>query len=468
MYTIKSKLFFALFMTFITIAMIIFIFTNRYEGMMEKYGDLTNNPVLIEEVLFLTDDIHSSMVKLYTSYDPKTEVLIVSKQEELSNLMFLLDQYIVEDNSLFIYRRLKNSVANFNKYIDTVINAMNEKNIVIANENRELSTISNDAINTIAQELISTELGHLQTLRVSLDQELKSTKVLLYILASIGLVLLFIALLKMNRNIIKNMNNIVYIFREIGRGNLYPKIKMLRTRDEFQYLVTETIHMQESIAKLTKENETSKNAIVSAIGSLAEMRDSETGEHIQRVQGYIGVICVYLINNSIYSKFLDQRLIDTLIQVSPLHDIGKVGIPDNILKKPGRLTTEEFGIMQQHVNYGQKVIQDARASYGAEDSYYLDVAEKIILHHHEKWDGTGYPNKLKESAISLEGRIMALADVYDALTTPRIYKEAFSHEKAKNIICESKGKHFDPEIVNAFFACEQDFERISNNAVGIV
>lgn len=164
-----------------------------------------------------------------------------------------------------------------------------------------------------------------------------------------------------------------------------------------------------------------------------------------------------------YAGMLDATAINLLSKCAPLHDIGKVGIPDHILLKPGRLTPEEFEAMKAHTVIGARVLDATADDLGMpeEDDGYLVVARQIALNHHERWDGSGYPHRLKGDDIPLAGRLMALADVYDALTSKRPYKEAFPHEKARKIILEENGKHFDPDVVRAFLTLEGNFQAIA-------
>lgn len=161
-----------------------------------------------------------------------------------------------------------------------------------------------------------------------------------------------------------------------------------------------------------------------------------------------------------HQALLTDNYIELLYKSAPLHDVGKVGIPDNILLKPGKLTDEEFEVMKGHPEIGAKALSMAEKQLGSNS--FLKLAKEISLTHHEKWNGSGYPNGLKEQEIPISGRLMALADVYDALISERVYKKAFSHEKAKSIILEGNGSHFDPEIVEAFLAIEDEFVAIAD------
>ncbi|WP_425615698.1 HD-GYP domain-containing protein [Anatilimnocola sp. NA78] len=202
-----------------------------------------------------------------------------------------------------------------------------------------------------------------------------------------------------------------------------------------------------------------RDVTIFALARLAESRDTDTGEHLERVQKYCGVLCRYLYERGVFQGEIDREYIHLIRQTSPLHDIGKVGIPDAILLKPGRFTPEEFEIMKRHTTIGAETLQAALDHYpGAK---FLRMARDIALTHHEKFDGSGYPQGLAGKDIPLCGRIVAVADVYDALTTKRVYKDAFPHEQAVQMIGEQAGRHFDPQIVDAFLACSEAFREIN-------
>ncbi len=207
-----------------------------------------------------------------------------------------------------------------------------------------------------------------------------------------------------------------------------------------------------------------RDMLIFTLAKLAESRDPETGQHLERVQRYSRALAVQLAQNPRYRDVIDSGFLRNIFLTSPLHDIGKVGISDNILLKPGRLTDEEFNIMKRHTLIGAETLRDAveRNPHVG----YLKMASEIALTHHEKWDGSGYPYGLKGTDIPLSGRIVALADVYDALTTKRVYKKAFSHEKTCQIILESSGSHFDPDIVQAFCLIEDEFIEIARTFQG--
>lgn len=202
-----------------------------------------------------------------------------------------------------------------------------------------------------------------------------------------------------------------------------------------------------------------RDVTIFALARLAESRDTDTGEHLERVQKYCGCLAKYLLAQGMFHGEIDREFIHLIQQTSPLHDIGKVGIPDAILLKPGRFTPDEFEIMKRHTTIGAETLQAALDEYPSVK--YLRMARDIALTHHEKYDGTGYPRGLAGNEIPLCGRIVAVADVYDALTTKRVYKDAFSHEQAVQMIGEQAGRHFDPQIVDAFLACSAAFEEIN-------
>jgi putative two-component system response regulator len=205
---------------------------------------------------------------------------------------------------------------------------------------------------------------------------------------------------------------------------------------------------------------------------LAETRDSDTGNHILRTQGYVEALARQLQSHPLFAPELDDLHLLRIAKASPLHDIGKVGIPDAILLKPGKLTPEEWEIMKNHTRIGGDAIRNAIEKATAttisnqifktrpESLAFLEVAQVIATSHHEKWDGTGYPDELEGPAIPFPARLMALADVYDALTTPRVYKKAWPTEEAAQWIIDQKGKHFDPIVVEAFESMRNQFEHI--------
>ena len=202
----------------------------------------------------------------------------------------------------------------------------------------------------------------------------------------------------------------------------------------------------------------SRDVTIFALAKLAESRDTETGAHLDRIREYCRVLCEHLIERGRYVDQVDGDYVRTVYLTSPLHDIGKVGIPDHILLKPGQLTDEEYRIMKRHSQIGSDTLDAALQA--RPEAQYLRMARDIAISHHEKFDGSGYPFGLKGQDIPLCGRITALADVYDALTTKRVYKPAFSHQSAREIIIAGSGKHFDPVIVEAFLQTEHKFVEI--------
>lgn len=202
----------------------------------------------------------------------------------------------------------------------------------------------------------------------------------------------------------------------------------------------------------------SRNLMIFALAKLAESRDPDTGAHLERIREYCRVLAEDLSHDPRFSDVVDGDYVHSLYLTSPLHDIGKVGIPDNILLKPGRLTEEEFEVMKTHTTIGAETLDASLAQNP--DASYLRIARDIALTHHERFDGTGYPAGLAGEDIPLCGRIVAVADVYDALTTKRVYKDAFSHDVARSIIVAGKGVHFDPALVDCFLRNEQRFIEI--------
>ncbi|MBU0946340.1 MAG: HD domain-containing protein [Proteobacteria bacterium] len=233
----------------------------------------------------------------------------------------------------------------------------------------------------------------------------------------------------------------------------------ITTNDEFALIGHYTNTMIKGLRERTEALASTRDVTIRVLASLAETRDNETGQHIIRTQHYVRILAEKVRHYPPFRDELDEATIELLFKSAPLHDVGKVGIPDRILLKPGRLTAEEFEVMKRHTLYGRNTLRVAEAELG-EDSF-LHLATEIAYTHHEKWDGSGYPQGLKGSDIPLSGRLMAVADVYDALISRRIYKPPFSHPKAYNIILAGKGSHFDPAMVDAFVECEESFKRVA-------
>lgn len=245
-----------------------------------------------------------------------------------------------------------------------------------------------------------------------------------------------------------------------------PPIVMARVKNHLalkahaDFLRDKSEYLEQEVSKRTREIMGIQDVTILAMASLAETRDSDTGNHIRRTQFYVKVLAEKLKDNPRFASFLTPENINMLFKSAPLHDIGKVGIPDRILLKPGRFEPHEMEIMKTHTTLGYEAIEHAEQQLGTNVEF-LSMAKEIALSHQEKWDGSGYPEGLAGDAIPISARLMAVADVYDALISRRVYKEGMPHEKAVSIIVEGKGKHFDPDMVDAFVELQEDFLAIS-------
>jgi len=254
------------------------------------------------------------------------------------------------------------------------------------------------------------------------------------------------------------------------QGSRYTYIIMVTSQESTDHLVT-GIHagaddfiskpfIKEELAVRLLAGERvlnfeTRDIVIFSMAKLAEARDPETGNHLERIRHYSITLAETLVHMKKYTKEIDQLFIDNIFLTSPLHDIGKIGIPDFVLLKPGRFDDKEFGIMKKHCALGFEALNNALIKYPTAE--YLKMSADIALSHHEKFDGTGYPNAIKEEKIPLAARIVALADVYDALVSKRIYKSAMPHDMAKSIILQEHSKHFDPCIIDAFMEAEDIF-----------
>ncbi len=223
--------------------------------------------------------------------------------------------------------------------------------------------------------------------------------------------------------------------------------------------------LEEKVRARTEELAHTQDVTIIGFATLAEFRNQETGSHIMRTQQYVRILAQYLMVHTRFSSYLNEDTVNLLHKSAPLHDIGKIAVPDRILLKPGKLTPDEFAEMKLHTVHGRNAILRAEQALGDVKSTFLSLAKEIAFTHHEKWDGSGYPQSLAGDEIPISGRLMALADVYDALTSKRVYKEAFFHEKATEIIRAERGNHFDPEIVDAFLDIEDVFRNIAQNII---
>jgi putative two-component system response regulator len=252
-----------------------------------------------------------------------------------------------------------------------------------------------------------------------------------------------------------------YITKPISPPIVLARVKThLLLKSARDFLKDQNAFLEAEVARRVKEIQTVQDTTIMAMGSLAETRDNETGNHIRRTQHYVRVLAEKLRENPKYAKDLDEATIELLYKSAPLHDIGKVGIPDRILLKPGKLTAEEFEIMKTHTTLGRDAILAAERQLDAPSSF-LRYAREIAYSHQEKWDGSGYPEGLVGPLIPLSARLMAVADVYDALISRRVYKPAMPHDKAVAVIREGRGSHFDPDIVDVFDQALEDFRKIA-------
>jgi len=252
-----------------------------------------------------------------------------------------------------------------------------------------------------------------------------------------------------------------YITKPISPPILLARVKThLQLKAGQDFLKDKNTYLESEVYRRTREVQAIQDVTIFTMASLAETRDNETGNHIRRTQHYVKALALKLRSHPRFAGFCTDATIELLFKSAPLHDIGKVGIPDRILLKPGKLTPDEFTIMKTHAVLGSEAIVQAEQQLGTPVEF-LRFAKEIAHYHHEKWDGSGYPDGLAGDNIPIAARLMAVADVYDALISRRVYKPPFPQEKAVAIITEGKGKHFDPDIIDAFIAILPEFQDIA-------
>lgn len=251
-----------------------------------------------------------------------------------------------------------------------------------------------------------------------------------------------------------------YIRKPINIQSLRKRIEVHTSlRNTRKNLEAYTANLEAVVLERTKELTLTRNTTIHALVTLLEVRNLESSNHAKRTQWMMKVLCEHLSSKEAYCHILTEAYINELFETAPLHDIGKVGIPDSILLKPGALTEQEFEVMKKHTSYGVEALkydsQTATISF-------LETAIEIVETHHERYDGNGYPRRLKGEEIPLSGRLMAIIDVYDAIINQRVYKPSFDHQTALEILIEERGKHFDANIVDAFLEIEETIRTISD------
>ncbi len=254
-----------------------------------------------------------------------------------------------------------------------------------------------------------------------------------------------------------------YIHKPISPSVLLARVAThLKLKEASDFLKIQNKILERMVKKRTLELAQSQQATIVAMGALAEFRDPETGNHLRRTQHYIKQLAIELSKQPDYRDYLTEDRIDVLFKSAPLHDIGKVGVPDKVLLKPGKLDIKEYETMKEHTTFGKNAILATQQQMSSSNSF-LTMCEQITAYHHEWWDGTGYPHGLAGTDIPLSARLMAIADVYDALVSARVYKPPFPHKKAVQIIKENSGSQFDPDIVRAFLQISDVFAEIMAN-----
>ena len=239
----------------------------------------------------------------------------------------------------------------------------------------------------------------------------------------------------------------------------FDRKRLHDAEEEYKHFIEDyNFSLEERVREQVKLLSQTQLATIFAMSKLTESRDPETGEHLERMREYARVIATRLSLLPQYVPIIDKAFVDDIYAAAPLHDIGKVGIPDSILRKPGPLTPEEFNIMKFHTTIGADTLRAVDANHPG--NAFIRIGIAIAQSHHERWDGSGYPQGLAGDAIPLAARILSLADVYDALVSKRCYKEAYSHEKSWDIIIAGSGRQFDPQVIEAFKTEIDTFLRI--------
>jgi len=253
-----------------------------------------------------------------------------------------------------------------------------------------------------------------------------------------------------------------YIRKPLNMGSLQKRVELhIKLKAARNALEQQNNILEKIVQERTRECNLTRDVTIHALVGLLEIRNIESSNHTRRTQEIMKALCGYLRTQPQFSVILTESYTTELYNTTPLHDIGKVGIPDHILLKPGKLTPEEFEVMKKHTTYGVEALRSL--GHDSDSLSFIRTASEIVGAHHEKFNGTGYPKGLAGKEIPLSGRLMAIIDVYDALVSERVYKPAFTHEAALSILAEERNKHFDPDITDAFFKIESDIRSITES-----
>ena len=260
-----------------------------------------------------------------------------------------------------------------------------------------------------------------------------------------------------------------YITRPIRPGILLSRVQAhLAAGMASRAIRASNEYLAFEISKSARQLTAMQDITILAMASLSETRDTDTANHLRRTQNYVRLLTQQLRSHPDYAEYLSDDMVSILFRCAPLHDIGKVGIPDRVLLKPGRYTAEEYALMQRHPTLGRDALARAQQVAGHSTLWFngpvdfFEVAKELVYSHHEKWDGSGYPQGLKGKQIPISARLMAIADVYDALISPRVYKKAMTHAQAEKIIVEGRNSFFAPELVDAFLALGAEFQAVAH------
>ena len=252
-----------------------------------------------------------------------------------------------------------------------------------------------------------------------------------------------------------------YITKPISFPIVRARVKaQLQLKASADFLRDKNTYLEQMVDKRRLEVRAIQEVMLFSLASLAETRDNETGNHIRRTQHYVKVLAEQLREHPRFQSFISDHTIAMMFRSAPLHDIGKVGIPDGILLKPGIFIPSEYEIMKAHATLGKEAIEKAESKLGFKVDF-LKIAKEIAYSHHEKWDGSGYPQQLEGDAIPIPARLMAIADVYDALINRRVYKAPIAHERAVEIIRSGRGTFFDPDVTDTFLSMQDEFQAIA-------
>lgn len=403
---------------------------SSYNLMVDQSFDEKNDIDQIESLIYEHEFKMSNMLR------KKDSVSIEEAKRQIVEVELSLRHRIIEHGSLMSKIKNKEKFELFRSVNDDVLNYLNYNAVLLSITQENFDEENIKYVESFVTPLIKRVNSSIEQLSVLSEQQIEQVRNELNTNLKRSGIISYVAICLM---VISIVSSLIYT---------YKIVQGLETDKDILTFKTEL--NKQRIAEI-------QNNTIIGIADLVESRSGETGQHVKRTSNYVNLILNQAKKHGLWPELLTEQYIDFVTRAAPMHDIGKIVIPDSILNKPGKLTSEEFEIMKTHAEAGSKIVNQILG--GVEDYKYVEIAADIAHYHHEKWNGKGYPTGRRRTEIPLCARIMAVADVFDALVSERCYKKAMSYSDAFNLIESEAGQHFDPKIVELFMELKDEISK---------